>query len=118
MDEITIDDDDICLEDIDGTMSEIRLKMISTATRHCSVEFANHKMTLPCHPDTLINTIVKEFLQKLHLSNDNINMYELIALDDERSQIDFDLTVESILELLFPMGSTRISIDWPENSFA
>ncbi|CAF4177159.1 unnamed protein product, partial [Rotaria sordida] len=110
MNETTLDDDDVCLEDIDENMTEVQFKIISKASIHCSIMYDNQTVILTCHKDTIIMIIVKETMEKLHISEDNINMYELIALDDDQTQIDFDLSVDDILGS-FSTGLTTISFE-------
>ncbi|CAM4848309.1 unnamed protein product, partial [Rotaria magnacalcarata] len=105
--------DDISLEEIDKNMTEVQFKMISTASLHCSIMYSNQNVSLPCHHDTPIEIIVKETLQKLHMSKDDMNLYELITLDDDRTQIGFDLSVNDIKELL-SIDSTTISLELKE----
>ncbi|CAF3718863.1 unnamed protein product [Rotaria socialis] len=102
--------DDISLEDIDENMTEIQFQIISTASLHCSIMYSNQNVSLPCHQDTPIEIVVKETLQKLHMSKEDMNLYELIALDDDRTQIVFDLSVNDIKELL-SIDSTTISLE-------
>ncbi|CAF3121404.1 unnamed protein product [Rotaria socialis] len=102
--------DDISLEDIDENMTEIQFQIISTASLHCSIMYSNQNVSLPCHQDTPIEIVVKETLQKLHMSKEDMNLYELIALDDDRTQIGFDLSVNDIKELL-SIDSTTISLE-------
>ncbi|CAF1478598.1 unnamed protein product [Rotaria sordida] len=116
MNETTLDDDDVCLEDIDENMTEVQFKIISEASIHCSIMYDNQTVILPCHKDTIIMIIVKETMEKLHISEDNINMYELIALDDDQTQIDFDLSVDDILGS-FSTGSTTISFELKKKKY-
>ncbi|CAF1543651.1 unnamed protein product [Rotaria sp. Silwood1] len=87
-------DGTISLKDItDENTIEISFQLVSTASLYCSIMYCNQVIKLPCCQDTLIMTIIKEVLQILNKSEDIMNMYELIALDD----------------VLFPGGSTTIS---------
>ncbi|CAF4536476.1 unnamed protein product [Rotaria sp. Silwood2] len=110
MNDITLNDDEISLKDIDENMTEIQFQMISTASIHCSIMYSNQNITFPCHQGTPIVIIVKETFQKLYISENNINMYELIALNDDRTQISFDLSIDDIREL-FPIDSTTLSLE-------
>ncbi|CAF3081804.1 unnamed protein product [Rotaria sp. Silwood2] len=103
-------DNDISLEDFEESMTEFQFQMISTASLYCSITYYDQNVTLPCRKSTLITTIVKETLQKLHVLEDNINMYELIVLNDTRTQIYFDLSIGEILEL-FSMDLTTLSLE-------
>ncbi|CAF4842456.1 unnamed protein product, partial [Rotaria sp. Silwood1] len=109
MNDITLNDDDISLEDIDKNMTQIQFQMISKTTIYCSIMYSNQNITLPCNDDTSIMAIVKEIFQKLHISENDMNMYELIALNDDQTQISFDLSIDDIRQL-FPIDSTTVSL--------
>jgi hypothetical protein len=101
----TLIDENIALEEIDEIKSEIQFQLTSTASMHCSVIFSEQTITLPCHENTLVSTIVKETLRKLHIPYDNTEQYELIALNDEQTEIHFDTSIDEI-RLLFPSITT------------
>ncbi|CAF4638079.1 unnamed protein product, partial [Rotaria sp. Silwood2] len=109
MNDITLNDDDISLQDIDENMTQIQFQMISKTSMYCSIMYSNQNITLPCNDDTSIMAIVKELFQKLHISENDMNMYELIALDDDQTQISFDLLIDDIRQL-FPIDSTTVSL--------
>jgi hypothetical protein len=110
LDDAKLDDDDVSLGEIDESLTEFQFQITSTAAMHCSITCFERTIILPCREDTLLLIIVRECLEKLHIPLDSIDMYELIALTDNREQIDFDLSVENIREL-FPSNSTIISFE-------
>ncbi len=105
-DSVTLDDVDVSLEDIDENETEYQFQPNSTASMQCSITYSERTIILSCRQDTLASIIVREFLEKLHNSLDNINMYELITLTDDRAQIDFDLSMEDIQQLFSPDSTT------------
>ncbi len=106
-----LDDDDVSLKDIGENETEFQFQMISIAPIHCSITFHQRKVILPCRRDTLVSTIVRESLEKLHIPLDDINMYELMALtDDDPAEIDFDLSMEDI-QSMFSSDSSIITLE-------
>ena len=100
-------DDDISLADIDEMMTKFQFQVTPTISMNCSIKFLEQTIVLPCEQDTLSSTIIIEALKKLQISDDKMNQYELIALDDDQTQIDFDTSIEEIRELF---SSTIITI--------
>ncbi|CAF0924968.1 unnamed protein product [Rotaria sordida] len=110
-DDTELTDSTLSLKDtIDENATEISLQLKSTASLYCSIMYCNQTIKLPCCQDTSIMTIIKEALQILNKSEDNMNMYELIALDNDRTEIDFDYKLDDALGL-FPNGSTTIPFE-------
>ncbi|CAF1222260.1 unnamed protein product [Adineta steineri] len=110
LDDGTLIEDDISLEDMDETITDIQFQLISTMPMNCSILYSEQTITLPCYQDTLASTIVKETLEKLHIQYDNIDKYELVALTTDRPQIDFDLSINDIHQL-FPSMSMIIPLE-------
>jgi hypothetical protein len=109
-DDIILDDVNVSLGDIDENGTEFQFQLTSIASMHCSITCSERTIILPCRQDTSASTIVRECLEKLHISSDNIDMYELIALADDPAQIDFDLSMEDIQQL-FSSDSTTIPLE-------
>ncbi|CAF3228828.1 unnamed protein product [Rotaria sp. Silwood2] len=110
-DDTELTDSTLSLKDItDENATEISFKLVSTASLYCSINYSNQIIKLPCCQDTLLMTIIKEVLQILNKSEDNMDMYELIALDDDRTEIDFNCKLDDVLAL-FPNGLTTISFE-------
>ncbi|CAF1248253.1 unnamed protein product [Adineta steineri] len=106
-----LDDDDITLNDIDSDMTHIELQMNSTAEIHCSIQFGERKIILPCSSNTLVEMIIKESLKKLYLSQDENQIYELFALtDDGQTSIEEDISIDDIYSL-FPSKPTLIPFE-------
>ncbi|CAM4970115.1 unnamed protein product [Rotaria socialis] len=110
MEDVESIDGDVSLKDIDENMSEISFKIVSIASQYCSIKYLNQIIRLPCCRDTLVMAIVKEVLQKLDKSVDNVKIYDLIALDDDQTEIDFDYVIDDVIGL-FPNGTTTISLE-------
>jgi hypothetical protein len=98
-DDTKLIDDDTTLDNIDPTMTEIQFQLTSMMSMCCSVTYSEQVIKLPCHPDTLTETIVKETLEQLRIPYNNIDKYELIAMNDDRSEIDFDISIDDIRQL-------------------
>jgi hypothetical protein len=109
-DDSTLVDDDISLEEIDETMTEMQFQVISTMSMYCSVTFSEQTITLSCHEDTLVSTIIKETLEKLHIPYDKMGQYELIALDDDQTGVDVNTTIDDIRPL-FSSATTTIPFE-------
>ncbi|CAF1224248.1 unnamed protein product [Adineta steineri] len=106
-----LDDDDITLNDIDSDMTHIELQMNSTAEIHCSIQFGERKIILPCSSNTLVEMIIKESLKKLYLSQDENQIYELFVLtDDDQTSIEEDIPIDDIYSL-FPSKPTLIPFE-------
>ncbi len=113
-DDSTLNDDDLSVEDINENKTEIQFQMISTASMHCLITHSGKTITLPCREDTQVLSIVGEALQTLRMPNDNINMYELIALTDDPTRIDFDLSIEDVKQL-FSSDTATIALELKKN---
>ncbi|UJR29383.1 hypothetical protein I4U23_010595 [Adineta vaga] len=110
-DDCLFDDEDITLDDIDSQMTEIQLQLISTTSIYSSIKFNEQIIVLPCTSDILVNRILKETLEKLHISQEDYHLYELYALtDDDRIVIEDDISIEEIYEL-FPSKPTTIPFE-------
>jgi hypothetical protein len=105
-DDSTLVDDDISLEEIDETMTEMQFQLTSAVSMYCSVTYSEQTITLSCHEDTLVSTIVKETLEKLHIPYDRMEQYELIALDDDQTGVDVDTSIDDIRPLFSPTTTT------------
>jgi hypothetical protein len=110
LDDLTSVDDDILLEDIDENMTEVQFQLVSITSICCSVTCAEQTFKIAYDQNTLAQTVVDETLKQLHVPYDDMDKYELFALNDERTQIDFDISMEDICEL-FTSTSTTISFE-------
>jgi len=97
--ECLIDDDDVTLDDIDSTMTEIQFQLISTASITSSIKYEDQTILLPCHYETSAATLIVETLQKLHIPREHRDMYELFALADDRTPIEWDISIEDVYQL-------------------
>jgi len=94
-----IDDDDMSLEEIDSSITDAEFKLISKATLHTSIRYLDQTIVFPCANESEILDIVKEAFTKLEIPQENIDMYQLIALDNGRTQLEFDTMMEDVLGL-------------------
>jgi hypothetical protein len=82
-------------------MIQIQFELISIASINTSIKYGEQTILLPCCSETSTATLIKETLRKLHIPQDNYQMYELIALADDRISIEDDMSIEDIYQL-FP----------------
>jgi hypothetical protein len=99
LDDSTLIDDEISLEEIDETMTEIRFQLTCTMSIDCSVRFSGQTVVLSCQHDTLASVIVKETLQKRYIPENDLDQYELIALNEDETEIDFEISIDDIRQL-------------------
>jgi hypothetical protein len=109
-DDSTLIDNDISLEEIDETMTKFQFQVTSTISMYCSIKFLEQTIVLPCDQETLSLTIVTEALKKLQIPENKMGQYELIALDDDQTRIDFDASIDEIREL-FSSAITTIPFE-------
>ena len=105
-----LDDDDVSLEDIDSTMENIQFQLISTAKVRSSIRFKGQTFVLPCDEKTRAETLIEEMLEKLHIPKENHSMYELIALADDRTLIEEEMSIEDVWQL-FSLQPTTIPFE-------
>jgi hypothetical protein len=77
---------------------------------YCSIKFLEQTIVLPCDQETLSLTIATEALKKLQIPENKMGQYELIALDDDQTRIDFDASIDEVREL-FPSTITTIPFE-------
>jgi hypothetical protein len=108
--ECLLDDDDMSLEDVDSSMTNPQFQLVCKATLNSSVTYLDQKVVFPCASKTGILDIVTEAFTKLHISQEDINIYELIAMDDSgtATQIDFEMTMDDVLSLFTSPDITTI----------
>jgi hypothetical protein len=109
-DDSTLIDSEISLEEIDETMTKFQFQVTSTISMYCSIKFLEQTIVLPCDQETLSLTIVTEALKKLQIPENKMGQYELIALDDDQTRIDFDASIDEVREL-FPSAITTIPFE-------
>ncbi len=55
--------------------------------------------------------ILREAFGKLQIPQEDINMYELFAMDDDRTQIEFDMTIDEVCDVLSSSSTTTIPFE-------
>ncbi|CAF3720842.1 unnamed protein product, partial [Rotaria sordida] len=105
-----LDDDEVSLDDIDSTMNQIQFQLISIASINSSIRYDDQTIVLPCSDNTLAATIIEETLKQLHIPQENHHIYELIALADDRTTIESDMSIEDVYQL-FPSHPTTIPFE-------
>ena len=98
-DDCLFDDVDVTLNDIDSSMNEIQFQLASTASIFSSIKYEHQTFLLPCSRKTSIATIIAETLQRLHVPQKNYNIYELFALADDRTLIEWEMSIDDVYEL-------------------
>ena len=105
-DDCLLDDDDVTLNDIDSTITEFQFQLISIASISSSIKYEDQTILLPCHSETTAAILIAETLRKLNIPEENHDLYELIALDDGRTPIEPDLTIEDVCQLFSSQPTT------------
>ncbi|CAM2724188.1 unnamed protein product, partial [Rotaria socialis] len=90
LDESIIDQDEQ-LSEIGEGIEDLKLKLISTSTVKCAITYQNETITISATDDTPISSIMKEVLEKLLVSVDDIEMFEFQVLEEPDSSISVDL---------------------------
>ena len=101
-DDVVLDDDDVTLNDFDSTMTEIKFQLVSTASITSSIKYGDQTFLLPCSRETSVSTLIAETLQKLHIPQENYTMYELVALDGDRTPIEYGMSIDDTYALFSP----------------
>jgi hypothetical protein len=104
-------DSDLSLRDIDETMTDIEFQLVSSSSLSCSITCSDHTIVLPCQPDQLISSLISDMFEKLSMSRDQMDMYELFALDKDKTQIDFDISIDDIKDLFSSSSSSIIAVE-------
>jgi hypothetical protein len=104
-------DNDLSLMDIDEQMTDIRFQLISPPCLSCSITCSDHTIVLPCQPDQLISSLISEMFEKLSISCDQMDTYDLFALDDKETSLDFDISIDDIKGLFSSSSSSIIAIE-------
>jgi hypothetical protein len=109
-DDSALDDDDMSLDDIDSSKTDFQLQLNCVATLKSVITYGNQTVTLPCLEKTLVLTILQVIFQKLNILPEDIEMYELFAMDDDRTQLELDTSMEDIVQL-FSSEITKIPFE-------
>ena len=109
-DDSALDDDDMSLDDIDSEKTDFQLKLNCFATLKSLITYGNQTVMLPCSETTLMSTLLQETFQKLNIIQEDINMYELFAMDNDHTQLELDTPVEDIVSL-FSSEITKIPFE-------
>ena len=105
--ESPLDDDDVTLDEIDLTTTEVHFQLRLTASIISSIKFEDQTIILPCRKDTSGATLVSEILNILHVPQEYSNRYQLIALDGCETPIEWDTSIEEVSQL-FSSDPTKI----------
>ncbi|CAF1299608.1 unnamed protein product [Rotaria magnacalcarata] len=104
-------DNDLSLMDIDETMTHIEFQLIYPPCLSCSITCSDHTIVLPCQSDRLISSLITDMFEKLSISQDQMDAYELFALNDEETSLDFDVSIGDIKELFSSSSSSIIAVE-------
>ena len=106
LNECIVDNDDLSLDDIIQTAAvEARFQLISKASMKSSIVCEGQTVLLACNDETLAAELVEATLRKLHVPKDDAHLYDLVALTDDRIQINLGTSIEDIRELFPPSSS-------------
>lgn len=92
-------DDELSLTDIDSSTTDFELRFVSKASLKCSITYADQTVVLSCDNETELSEIVKEAFIKFQISQDDIDMYQIVALGDDKTQLEFDTVMDDVLSL-------------------
>ena len=109
LDNSEVDDGQLSLQDIDSDQIEFRFEMKSNASMQCSIKCSEQTIILPCSEEILMSNVIEEALKLFHIPLENRDMYELFGLDNDRTSIDLEFSINDIKEL-FP-GSTMLPFE-------
>ena len=109
-------DDDITLMDIDENITEMEFRLDIPTGLTCSILCDGQTIVLRCQNETILSTMVKTTLEKLEISPDRIDAYELYNSGDDSMQIDFDLTIADV-ESLFEESPKILSFELKLKTF-
>ncbi|CAF1212894.1 unnamed protein product [Rotaria sp. Silwood1] len=87
----SIIDEDNTLNDIDESIDDLKLKLISIADLKCAITYRDGTCKISATYETLLSSIMKEALETLLISLEDIDMYELKVLDDPDNPTSVDL---------------------------
>ncbi|CAM4842781.1 unnamed protein product [Rotaria magnacalcarata] len=104
-------DYDLSLMDIDEIMTEMELQLIHPPCLSCSITCSDHTIVLPCQPDKLMSSLISKIFEILSIAFGQMDSYELFALNDEETSIDFDASVDDIKELFSSSPSSIIAVE-------
>jgi hypothetical protein len=115
--DFSIDDHEMTLADIKSAMTEtnpstaeVEFTLVSKATLNASIVYFDQTVTLPCANETQILDIMKEAFAKLQISEDDIDNYKVILLDEEGIQLENDTIMKDVL-VLFSSDMATIQLE-------
>ncbi|CAF1430588.1 unnamed protein product, partial [Rotaria sordida] len=106
----SLDDDEMTLEDLDPTSTDIQLQLICKATLKSSITYHNETVIIPCDGETLATDIIEEAFRRFCIPQEHMDIYELLAKDSDTTQIDSIMSIEDILQL-FPSDTVIIPFE-------
>jgi hypothetical protein len=106
-----MDDGDVTLDDIDSSMTVIEFSLICKATLNASIKYLDQTFVFPCVDETELSDIVKQAFIKLHIPQEDIDMYELIALNEDKTQCELDIKIAEAIEGFFSSDITTVPLE-------
>ncbi|CAF3688664.1 unnamed protein product [Rotaria sordida] len=97
-----LDDDEMTLEDLDPTSTDIQLQLICKATLKSSITYHNETVIISCDGETLAADVIEEAFRRFCIPQEHMDIYELLAKDSDTTQIDSIMSIEDILQLFPP----------------
>jgi hypothetical protein len=93
-----MDDDDATLDSLDSLMTVTEFKLVCKSTLNASMKYLNQTFLFPCIDETELLDIVQETFIKLHIPQEEIDRYEIIALNEDKTQLELDTKMAEVLE--------------------
>ncbi|UJR19001.1 hypothetical protein I4U23_022131 [Adineta vaga] len=110
-DEKKLSDGEMCLKNLEAISNEVKFKLICIASIEVSIKYQQVTILIPCTMQTLISDLIKETLLKLNIPNNDLSMFELVALGNQRTQVEFDYTIDDIHQELFPENTKTLPFE-------
>lgn len=105
-----LSDGDMCLDDLDTVPNEVKLELICTSPLKASIKFEQVEVLIPCTEETLASELIEEALPKLMLSKSDMPQFDLFALDDAKTQVEMDYTIEDVRGI-FPENTETMKLE-------
>jgi hypothetical protein len=105
-----MDDDDATLDSLDSSMTVTEFKLVCKATLNASMKYLNQTFLFPCIDETELLDIVQETFIKLHIPQEEIDRYEIIALNEDKTQLELDTKMAEVLEF-FSSNITTVPME-------
>lgn len=83
------------------------IQLCAISSIFSEIHYLNRTIQLPCGNETSAKELIQQVLQRLNIPREDEQDFELMALDDDQTPIESDMTIEDIYQL-FSSKSTVI----------